>query len=407
MLTVCPYGDAPYDVWPDQAGGLVTLGRNEVFDADFVTVVQQSFIHPSRCEDIDIASGRRSLRHVERIVGVDPDAYVQERHLAPASDGTEVPVVVVRRRDVDLDGTAAALPVRLRVVRGVHGPRLRLRLVALTALAARPRRGVRVRPAPRRRRDGSALVARRPFAGEAQHLRRPGGRRRFSRRRACRRHSDRDPRAVGRWLAAGRAVLTAPRALRRGGRRGALRRCGHHHADPSLPLTIPEWDEWGNPADPDDYAVMVSYSPVDNPPPVDARPALLVTGAVHDTRVLVREPAKWVATLRASDPDHGAGVDPTSACVPAHGPLSRRDRLRRPRRPCRALLPTRLRGRDLRLDPHLLRRRICTRPKVQVDQGQTAHLARRCGIAHRPGPDHDRAEDDLADHHLGGLGQPQ
>ncbi|MGY4648242.1 protease II [Mycobacterium sp. URHB0021] len=75
MLTVCPYGAAPYHVWPDQAGGLVTLGRNEVFDADFVTVVAQSFIHPTRHEDIEIASGRRSLRHVERIVGVDTDAY--------------------------------------------------------------------------------------------------------------------------------------------------------------------------------------------------------------------------------------------------------------------------------------------------------------------------------------------
>jgi oligopeptidase B len=83
--------------------------------------------------------------------------------------------------------------------------------------------------------------------------------------------------------------------------------------DPSLPLTIPEWDEWGNPRNPDDYAVMVSYSPIDNPPPVGARPALLVTGAVHDTRVLVREPAKWVAVLRAGDPEHGAGIDPTSA----------------------------------------------------------------------------------------------
>ena len=61
------------------------------------------------------------------------------------------------------------------------------------------------------------------------------------------------------------------------------------------------------------WGVMLSYSPVDNPPPVNARPALLVTGAVHDTRVLVREPAKWVATLRASDPDHGAGIDPTSS----------------------------------------------------------------------------------------------
>ena len=84
-------------------------------------------------------------------------------------------------------------------------------------------------------------------------------------------------------------------------------------SDPSLPLTIPEWDELGKPADPGDRALMMSYSPVDNPPSAEVRPALLVTGAVHDTRVLVREPAKWVATLRAGDPDHGAGIDPTSA----------------------------------------------------------------------------------------------
>jgi oligopeptidase B len=87
--------------------------------------------------------------------------------------------------------------------------------------------------------------------------------------------------------------------------------------NPSLPLTIPEWEEWGNPTDPDEYTVLMSYSPVDNPPAVQARPALLVTGAVHDTRVLVREPAKWVATLRGGDPDRGTGVDPMS-------PVSRR-----------------------------------------------------------------------------------
>ena len=104
MVTVRPYGAEPYDIWPDDPGGLVALGCNEAFDADFVTVVQQSFIKPTRCEDVDIASGSRSLRHVEQIVGVDPDAYVQERRLAPARDDTEVPVVVVHRRDVDLDG---------------------------------------------------------------------------------------------------------------------------------------------------------------------------------------------------------------------------------------------------------------------------------------------------------------
>ncbi|HEX7992322.1 MAG TPA: prolyl oligopeptidase family serine peptidase, partial [Streptosporangiaceae bacterium] len=69
--------------------------------------------------------------------------------------------------------------------------------------------------------------------------------------------------------------------------------------DPSIPLTINEWDEWGDPRDPDDYAIMLAYSPYDNPPD-DPRPSLLVTGAVNDPRVAVHEPAKWVAKLRAT-----------------------------------------------------------------------------------------------------------
>jgi oligopeptidase B len=70
--------------------------------------------------------------------------------------------------------------------------------------------------------------------------------------------------------------------------------------DPSIPLTVNEWDEWGDPRQPDDYACIRSYSPYDNPPP-GPRPALLVTGAVHDARVAIHEPAKWVARLRATD----------------------------------------------------------------------------------------------------------
>jgi oligopeptidase B len=70
--------------------------------------------------------------------------------------------------------------------------------------------------------------------------------------------------------------------------------------DPSIPLTINEWDEWGDPRDPGDFAVLRSYSPYDNPP-TGPRPDLLVTGAVHDPRVLVHEPAKWVARLRETD----------------------------------------------------------------------------------------------------------
>ena len=51
---------------------------------------------------------------------------------------------------------------------------------------------------------------------------------------------------------------------------------------------------------------MLDYSPYDRLPPAGGRPALLVTGAVNDSRVLVHEPAKWVAALRRSDPEWGS-----------------------------------------------------------------------------------------------------
>jgi oligopeptidase B len=77
--------------------------------------------------------------------------------------------------------------------------------------------------------------------------------------------------------------------------------------DASLPLTVTEWDEWGDPREPAMLEYLRSYAPYENLPPAATRPPLLVTGAVHDPRVLVHEPAKWVAALRASDPNRGAG----------------------------------------------------------------------------------------------------
>jgi oligopeptidase B len=73
--------------------------------------------------------------------------------------------------------------------------------------------------------------------------------------------------------------------------------------DPSLPLTVIEWDEWGNPLeDPEVYAYMKSYAPYEN---VTAQryPAILAETSLHDTRVLYVEPAKWVARLRATAED--------------------------------------------------------------------------------------------------------
>lgn len=313
MLTVYPYRGEPYDVLPDQPGGLVTLGRNEIFDADFVTVVQQSFIHPTRTDDIDIASSRRSPRHVEQIVGVDSQAYVQERHLARAGDGTEVPVVVVRRRDVDLDGTAPLYLYGYGSYEACLDPDFGFDW--WRSLPSLLDRGVVC--AFGQPRGGGEMGRRWWLDG---HLR-------------CKPNTFDDHAAIADHLAGG--LVDGSRIVTRGLSAGGLLQGALYSrrperfagvvaevpfvdvittmGNPSLPLTIGEWDEWGNPADPDDRAVMESYSPVDNPPPPDARPALLVTGAVHDTRVLVREPAKWVATLRAGDPQHGAGVDATSA----------------------------------------------------------------------------------------------
>ncbi|MFQ6398921.1 S9 family peptidase [Nocardia sp. KC 131] len=70
--------------------------------------------------------------------------------------------------------------------------------------------------------------------------------------------------------------------------------------DPSLPLTVIEWDEWGNPlADKDVYDYMKSYAPYENVTAADY-PAILAVTSLNDTRVLYVEPAKWVAKLRAT-----------------------------------------------------------------------------------------------------------
>jgi len=108
--------------------------------------------------------------------------------------------------------------------------------------------------------------------------------------------------------------------------------------DPGIPLTVSEWDEWGDPRDSRIRAYMESYSPYDNVP-AGPRPDLLVTGSLHDPRVLIHEPAKWVAMLRAtggtggrSDGDGGTGgrllFRPELGAGAHVGPAGRYDRLR-------------------------------------------------------------------------------
>ena len=81
--------------------------------------------------------------------------------------------------------------------------------------------------------------------------------------------------------------------------------------DDSIPLTVAEWDEWGDPRDPAHFAYLAGYSPYENTPG-PRRPALLVTASRYDPRVLVHEPAKWVARMRAEDAEDTGAGDPAS-----------------------------------------------------------------------------------------------
>ncbi len=72
--------------------------------------------------------------------------------------------------------------------------------------------------------------------------------------------------------------------------------------DPTIPLTVTEYEEWGDPNDPKYYEYMQSYSPYDNIT-AQAYPNILVTTGLNDTRVQYWEPAKWVAKLRALKTD--------------------------------------------------------------------------------------------------------
>ncbi len=94
--------------------------------------------------------------------------------------------------------------------------------------------------------------------------------------------------------------------------------------DETLPLTVIEWEEWGNPNLPDHYAWMREYSPYDNVEPKEY-PALRVTAGLNDPRVSYWEPAKWVAKLRDVATTRGPLVLKTEMGAGHGGPSGRYD----------------------------------------------------------------------------------
>jgi oligopeptidase B len=280
-------------------GGAVRLARNTAYDATSVTVVDQAHVRPAVWSEVDLATGTRTDVHHQQAPGHDPERYVTARLDVPSEGGVSVPVTVVRHRDTPLDGTAPLLLYGYGAYEYTFEPDWDPALPSLL--------------------DRGVVFAHAHVRGGGE-----GGRRWWlDGRLEHKQHTFTDFVAVADALA-GRYVdgsRIASRGLSAGGLlQGAVfsQRPDRWRAvvaevpfvdvvttmfDASIPLTVTEWDEWGDPRRRADFDWMLAYSPYDNPPPSGGRPDLLVTGAVNDPRVMVHEPAKWVARLRETDPE--------------------------------------------------------------------------------------------------------
>ncbi|TNC36101.1 S9 family peptidase [Mumia zhuanghuii] len=273
------------------------VGANPEWHQPVVRLGYTSFVTPETVYDYVVATGELVLRKQQPVLGgYDPTAYEQHREWATARDGTQVPVSVVVRKGVPRDGTAPALIYGYGAYEASMDPSFRVNRLSLLD------RGIvfavaHVRGGGEMGRgwydDGKLLHKKNTFTDfvdAARHLVAQGW---TSHQRLVAEGGS----AGG--LLMGAVANDAPQDFA-----GILAVVPFVDAltsilDPSLPLTVIEWDEWGDPLhDPEVYAYMKSYTPYENVVAQDY-PKILAVTSLNDTRVLYVEPAKWVARLRA------------------------------------------------------------------------------------------------------------
>lgn len=316
-------GGSVREILPGLAAGSISVAHAEDYDRGSVIIVEESLIEPPTWYALDLGSGeRRPLKRME-VPGHDSARYRTERITAPAPDGTPIPVTLAYGEGTKLDGTAPCLLYGYGAYEDPLDPEFDRSLPSLL--------------------DRGVVYAVAHIRGGGE-----GGRRWWHEGRLSAKPTTfTDYLAVADWLA-GRLV-DGSRIVSRGASAGGLLQGAVYSMRPdrwralvaevpfvdvvntmldsSIPLTVNEWDEWGDPRNPDDYRCMRSYSPYENPPS-GPRPALLVTGAVHDARVGIHEPAKWVARLRATDTAGSRILFRAEVGVGAHGgPSGRTARL--------------------------------------------------------------------------------
>lgn len=284
----------------DEAVFTVFAEGNAEFASSTLRFQYSSPLTPPSVYDYEMAN--RSRRLLKRTVvkgDYDPALYTTERAYAQAADGAAIPLSLVYRRDLVRDGSAPLLLYGY----GSYGVAIEARFSP--ARLSLLERGIVFAIA--HIRGGGELGRGGYEAGKLAHKTNTFG----------------DFERAAESLIAG-GYTSSRGLLIRGGSAGGLligavlnRRPELFHAalaevpfvdvvntmlDASLPLTVIEYEEWGNPASPEVLARLLGYSPYDNVV-AQAYPHLLVTAGFNDPRVMYWEPAKWVARLRAHKRD--------------------------------------------------------------------------------------------------------
>jgi oligopeptidase B len=277
-----------------------SIGTNAEFDSSFVRYQYESFVTPRSVFDYDVAKRESTLRKQQPVLGdYDSGLYVTERLHAPTADGTRVPISIVYRRDTPLDGTAPLLlygygsyGYSIAVTFSSNRVSLLDRgfIFAIAHIRGGGELGKPWHDAGRLRRKRNTFT---DFIGAAEHL-------------IARRYTTSESLVIEGGSAGG-LLMGAVANMR-----PDLFRMVISHVpfvdvlntmlDASLPLTVGEYEEWGDPRVSEDYFYMKSYCPYTN---VEAKPypAMLVKTGLNDSQVMYWEPAKYVAKLRTLKTD--------------------------------------------------------------------------------------------------------
>lgn len=302
----------------------VGAGSNPEWATPVLRLGYGSFVTPSTVLALEVETGRREVLKTQPVLGgYDPERYTQRRVWATADDGTRVPISLVYRDDLVGAGDGAPAqpaPVHLygygsyetSIDPGFSVPRLSMLDRGVVFAVAHVR--------------GGGELGRAWYEQGKTHRKRTT----FTDFIACAEHLidsgwTAPDRLVAEGGSAGGLLMGAVANMAPTRFSGILAVVPFVDPltsilDPELPLTVIEWDEWGNPLeDPEIYALMRSYSPYENVHDGGYPPILAVT-SLNDTRVLYVEPAKWVARLR----EHGAPVLLRCEMTAGHGGVSGR-----------------------------------------------------------------------------------